>query len=196
MTTKNIIIYKPKIMKMTVERNKNILFYKWENQSLELDYLTRQKELRKLLVKFNINVNYYLKKVSLSKGKYYTTVKNGDANPVTNLKIHLIYLLVKGDYVYIFNQYVLLRYIINANICSISKYSTISSLSIQTISKIRDKNFNSYRYNTFKKIELANKEIQNSLLDYLENNNKALFLKLTNLNVVDFYKKYSQLKRT
>lgn len=190
MAKKIIRIYKPRFMKMSVEKKEETLFYEWHDQKLKLNYLECQKQVKELLKKFDFNMDYYLSFISLSKRKYLQTMKSQNDNPITNFKIRLIYLQMKEDYERVRTQYILTYFILKTNIVSIDEFSKLSTLPIKTVSQLHSKKTPPYCYETYLKLESTNQTIQKELLANLKTADVNKYNKLVSLNIIDFFQHY------
>lgn len=191
MKKRTIRFYKPKYVSMLFYKKDNLLIYEWQGDTLELDYLKCQNQLKQLLQQFKINVNHYLSLVNLSKSRYYKTMKNTDDNPITNFKIRLIYLHLKMDYQKVRSQYILTYYILKTNLVSVDQYMHLSNLTKQTIYELRNKNKRQYRYATYLKLESANKQIQQNILTTLKKTDIKSYNDLAPLTIIDFFQYYN-----
>ncbi|MDT2011698.1 hypothetical protein [Carnobacterium divergens] len=191
MKKRTIRFYKPKYVSMLFYKKDNLLIYEWQGDTLELDYIKCQNQLKQLLQQFKINVNHYLSLVNLSKSRYYKTMKNTDDNPITNFKIRLIYLHIKMDYQKVRSQYILTYYILKTNLVSVDQYMQLSNLTKQTIYQLRNRNKRQYRYATYLKLESANKQIQQNILATLKKTDIKSYNYLAPLTIIDFFQNFN-----
>ncbi|CAD5901254.1 hypothetical protein [Carnobacterium maltaromaticum] len=191
MKKRTIRFYKPKYVSMLFYKKDNLLIYEWQGETLELDYIKCQNQLKQLLQQFKINVNHYLSLVNLSKSRYYKTMKNTDDNPITNFKIRLIYLHIKMDYQKVRSQYILTYYILKTNLVSVDQYVHLSNLTKQTIYQLRNKNKRQYRYATYRKLESANEQIQQNILATLKKTDIKRYNNLAPLTIIDFFQNFN-----
>lgn len=190
MDKKTIRIYKPRFMKMNVEKKGESLFYEWHDKKLKLNYLECQNQVKDLLKIFDFNMDYYLSFVSLSRRKYLQTMKSQNDNPTTNFKIRLIYLQMKEDYERVRTQYILTYFILKTNIVSLDEFTKLSTLPKKTVSQLHSKKTPPYYYETYLKLESANQTIQKEILTTLKKADINKYNKLVSLNIIDFFQHY------